>query len=286
MQLGELQHQLSRFERREVALLALSVDEPEASLAMIERLGLAFALGSDPEQHVIQAYRVQNPDTRELAIHAVFIIASDGDIYYRKVGRRRPVSQELIDAIDAHRGDYPRRDEEIEPRARVAVAYPQNEFQGLLTISAVPALPGTIDPKAFAEVRATLAAGNLDDALIAYRLLLRDSPRATETELLDSAAWLTRTLFFEEGAEALTAGSGLARRLDRVRSLETQLETAVDADERDELLHTLARARAGLTVARNDIERQATAWRLASVKTTLRSYREVARAEQRHRDGL
>lgn len=267
-------------------ILALSVDEPEASLAMMDRLGLDFALGSDPEQHVIQAYRVQNPDTRELAIHAVYIVASDGEIYYRKVGRRRPVSQELIDAIDAHRGDYPRNDEAIEPRARVAVAYPQNEFQGLLTVSTVTGLPATIDPDAFAEVRTKLAARNLDDALIAYRTLLRASPEATEQELLDSAGWLTRTLFFTPDAEPLTAGTELAKRLDRVRTLEAALEAAENADERDELLHTLARARAGLTLARNDIERQASAWRLASVKTTLRSYREVAHAEQRHREGL
>ncbi|MEM8766376.1 MAG: redoxin domain-containing protein [Pseudomonadota bacterium] len=286
MQLGELQHQLARFERREVEILALSVDEPEASLAMIDRLGLAFALGSDPEQSVIQAYQVQNPDTRELAIHAVYIIASDGEIYYRKVGRRRPVSQELIDAIDAHRGDYPRNDEAVEPRVRAAVAYPQNEFQGLLTVSKVHALPPTIDPVAFADVRSTLAARNLDDALIAYQRLLRESPEATEADLLDSAAWLTRTLYFQDDAEALTAGAELERRLKRIRSLEAELEAASNADEKDELLHTLARARAGLTLARNNIDRQADAWRLASVKTTLRSYREVARAEQRYREAL
>ena len=40
MQLGELQHQIERFERRGIAVVALSVDEPQASLAMIERLGL------------------------------------------------------------------------------------------------------------------------------------------------------------------------------------------------------------------------------------------------------
>ena len=47
MQLGELQHQLARFERRQGDILALSVDEPEASLAMIDRLGLDFALALD-----------------------------------------------------------------------------------------------------------------------------------------------------------------------------------------------------------------------------------------------
>ena len=111
MQLGELQNQIARFERRQVNVVALSVDEPAASQAMVNRLGLSFPLGSDPEQQVIKAFRVQNPDTRELAIHAVYVVDEHGVVFYRKVGLRRPLSQELIDAIDAERGDYPRSDE-------------------------------------------------------------------------------------------------------------------------------------------------------------------------------
>ena len=286
MQLGELQHQLSRFEGRNVEIIAVSVDEPEASLAMIDRLGIEFALGSDPDQAVIQAFRVQNPDTRELAIHAVYIVDGSGEVYYRKVGRRRPVSQELIDAIDAHRGVYPRTDETVAPRARVAVAYPQNEFQGLLTVSTVTGLPESIDAAGIARVQANLERRELDRALMDYQQLLSTSPAASGEEMLQSAAWLTRSVFFSDDAEALTAGRDLARRLGRIRDLETALENATDADERDELLHTLARARAGLTLARTEIEKHANAWRLSSVKTTLRSYREVARAEERRRANL
>lgn len=129
MQLGELQHQISRFESRNVEVVAVSVDAPNESLAMIDRLGLSFALGADPDQALIQTFRVQNPDTQELAIHAVYLIAPDGEIFYRKVGRRRPVSAELIDAIDYFLGDYPRTDEALEPRQRIAVAYPRNDFR-------------------------------------------------------------------------------------------------------------------------------------------------------------
>ena len=92
MQLGELQHQLNRFQDREVSIVALSVDPAPESVAMVERLGLDFAVASDEEQRVIRQFRVQNPDTQELALHAVYIVDGRGEIYYRKVGLRRPVS--------------------------------------------------------------------------------------------------------------------------------------------------------------------------------------------------
>ena len=137
MQLGELQHQISRFETRGVGVVAVSVDRPNDSLAMIDRLGLTFDLGADPEQSLIRTFRVQNPDTQELAIHAVYLIAGDGTIFYRKVGRRRPVSAELVDAIDYFQGTYPRDDETIKPRQRIAVAYPRNDYQMLAAIGRV-----------------------------------------------------------------------------------------------------------------------------------------------------
>ena len=50
MQLGELQHQKQRFDRRQAQILGVSVDTPTDSLAMMERLGLTFDLLSDPDR--------------------------------------------------------------------------------------------------------------------------------------------------------------------------------------------------------------------------------------------
>lgn len=283
MQLGELQHQLTRFENRGVSVIALSVDEPEASLAMIERMGLGFDLASDPQQSVITAFKVQNPDTRELAIHAVYIIDTDGGIFYRKVGLRRPVSEELIDAIDAFRGEYPRTDEEVEPRQRITVAYPTNNFQALLSVSAVDALPEGIDPDDFDAVLNLHRQRRSDDALVAFRELVARSTAADDQALLDTAAWLTRQRFLSDNARAIEVGELLAWRLGRIRELEMALETVVNEDEKDQLIHTLAQARAGLTMTRAEISNQADEWNLRFVKTSLRSYREVARAEMRVR---
>lgn len=284
MQLGELQHQIARFERRGVTVIALSVDEPTASLAMIERLGLSFDLGSDPQQNVVKAFGVQNPNTRELAIHAVYIVDADGTVIYRKVGRRRPVSQELIDAIDAFRGVYPRTDEVIEPKEFAKVAFPGNNFQALITVAGVAALPQTIDAVEFDHVRSLISQGRSDDALIAFKALTLHNATAGEQDLLDTAAWLTRRLFFTDKPEAIDAGRLLSQRLARIRQLEAQLETSDDPDQYDEQLHTLARARAGLSLTRAEISNNADAWNLRYAKTTLRSYREVARASMRARE--
>ena len=278
MQLGELQHQISRFQRRGVAVMALSVDEPAASLAMIERLGLTFDLGSDPQQSVVKAFGVQNPTTRELAIHAVYIIDTTGRVVYRKVGRRRPVSRELIDAIDAFRGVYPRTDEQIAPRARTAVAYPENNFQALITLSAVTALPATVDAGGFDRIRSLLRQRRSDDALVAFKALVASSTNASQQDLYDTAAWLTRQLFLADKPAAIDAGKLLNQRLARIAELETALESSRDPDQQDELLHTLARARAGLTLTRATISNNADEWNLRYAKTTLRSYREVVRA--------
>lgn len=280
MQLGELQNQIARFERRGVTVVALSVDEPTQSLAMIERLGLTFDLGSDPEQAVVTAFGVQNPTTRELAIHAVYIIDTAGEVLYRKVGRRRPVSQELIDAIDEFRGEYPRTDEQIQAKKRIAVAYPENNFQALITVAAVADLPQTVDPVTFAHVQALLGQGRSDDSLIAFKALVANSVGASQQELYDTAAWLTRQLFFVDEPEAINAGHTLSRRLVRIGDLEAALAASQDPDQKDELLHTLARARAGLSLTRAEISKNANAWNLRYAKTTLRSYREVARASR------
>ena len=279
MQLGELQNQITRFERRGASILALSVDQPSDSLDMVDRLGLTYPLGSDSAQTVIQRYGVQNPDTNELALHAVYILDRDGQIFYRKVGLRRPVSNELIDAIDAYRGTYPQSDP-AQPRRRSAVAYPQNNFQALITLADVIDLPADVDPAEFQQLVSQLREHPGDDGLI----LVRDWMRAQSLEehtRLAVAARLTWTLYFGEDHPAIAAGRDLSARLARVRELEAALQAATSADEKDATLHTLARARGGLSLARGKIESNAEAWRLRSAKTSLRVYREVAKAAAR-----
>jgi hypothetical protein len=285
VQLGELQSQIERFNRRGVQVIALSIDPADDSLAMIERLGLSFDVASDPNQRVIQMFRVQNPDTKELALHAVYIVDQQGEVLYRKVGRRRPTSSELIDAIDVHRGDYPQTDRAEPRQGPLNVAYPQNNFQALLEISAVDAVPQTIDKPSLQEVMALVRAGRSDDAVFAFRRLIENSSQANRQALYDTAAWMTREVFIADKPNAIAAGTQLSQRLARVQQLDSQHRAAADDAEKDELLHQLARARAGLSVSRADISKQAKQWNLRYAKTMLRSYRELARAGTESQSG-
>lgn len=65
--------------------------------------GLTMTMLSDPEQRIItDLFHIRNPAREELAIHAVYILDGDGRVFYRKVGRRRPLSPEFLAAIDWH----------------------------------------------------------------------------------------------------------------------------------------------------------------------------------------
>ena len=83
----------------------VSVDTPEVSLPWAQEKGFTFAMVSDPDQKVIGGWGLQNPDVKDLALHAVYILDKDGKIFYRKIARRRAYSKELLAAIDYHYGE-------------------------------------------------------------------------------------------------------------------------------------------------------------------------------------
>lgn len=86
--------------------MGISVDAPEHTIPWAEKKGWSFTLVSDPEQRVIGGYGLVNPDQPELSLHAIFIIDADGEVFYRKIARRRAYSDELLDALDYHAGTY------------------------------------------------------------------------------------------------------------------------------------------------------------------------------------
>ena len=270
-------------------MVALSVDSLSDSANMISRMGLSFVIGSDPDQEVVKAFRVQNPETKELALHAVYIVDREGRVYYRKVARRRPTSIELIDAIDAYHGNYPSDEASLLKsevkrdvnRKRIAVAYPQNIFQAIIEISEVTELPETISSQGAANVYSQLLKRKTDDSLIAFRSLVRASVGASQEELLQAATWLVREVFYSRDLEVFALGGELKLRINRVRQLEQLYKQSQDATEKDKLLEQLAGARAGLSVARASVSKKAGDWQLNFAKAMLRSYREVALAASR-----
>ncbi len=243
---------------------------------MRDRLGITYNLASDPNQRVIQLFGVQNPDTRELALHAVYIINPAGEVYYRKVGLRRPLSAELIDAVDAYHGVYPQTDHVTAHNKSINVAYPTNNFQALLTISKIESLPSGINATDIAPVLTLIRATRSDDAVFAFRRLMVQHPQVSRQDWLDTAAWMTRQYYFSDNPEAMASGRDLDRRLARAKLLESQIN-ATQGDT-GPLEQQLAAARAGLTSTRAKIDQKSTAWNLRSAKTMLRAYRELARA--------
>jgi len=97
-----------------VSILAISVDVPSDTLPWAEKKGLTMPLATDPEQRIISSFGIANPDVPELSLHAVYILDTDGKVFYRKVARRRPYSQEFLDAIDYHYGRWPREEKAAE----------------------------------------------------------------------------------------------------------------------------------------------------------------------------
>ena len=268
MQLGELQSQYQRFVDRNVDVVAISVDPPEHSRIMIKRLGLDFPVLSDSDQATQKAFGVQNPDTLELALHAVFVINEEREVVYRKIAGRRPLSQELLDAIDHARGQYPLGDAAPE-RGDIPVAFPRNNFQALLEISTASSLPEGIESQELEPVLALRRSGALDDATIAYRkFVAKRSQTHSETELLGAAAWLSKEVM-QLPTEAIITGQALSKALTEERNLRTADQVNPDA---------LKQVQKELEQLRSVIRRNAPKWRLRGAKSSLRGYRELTKA--------
>ncbi len=273
MQLGELQSQLERFDNRGVKVVALSVDPPAHSRSMIRRMGLAFPITSDEHQVVQKAYRVQNPETQELALHAVFIVGEDGRVFYRKIASRRPKSQELLDAIDYYQGNYPVADL---PKTHdgTVVAFPTNDFQALLELATNGVLPASIDPALLMPMIDLIRRGDLDDATVSYRAVIQTLAGShSEQQLLATAAWFARTTL-DLPDEAMLTG----RALNQALRLQREIRQRQKANISQASTRELDAVQKDLDTLRATVRKNAVNWRLRSAKTMLRSYRELSLA--------
>lgn len=82
------------------------MDSPEPSRARAEKLGLAFALHSDPKLEVVRAYGVEDQENG-IAWPAIFIMGQDGKVRWRSLAetyRVRPTSEAVLEALDAVHG--------------------------------------------------------------------------------------------------------------------------------------------------------------------------------------
>ena len=96
----DLRKHLADYDERGVTVVALSVDPPDVTVPWAAKKGLSFPLASDPELKIIRGWNLENKGVGDLAFHAVYLIDTDGTIFYRKVARRRAYSKEFLTAID------------------------------------------------------------------------------------------------------------------------------------------------------------------------------------------
>lgn len=80
--------------------MALSVDPPEVTKDWADKKGFTFTMVSDPDLKIIDTYKIRNPEVEDLALHAIYILEPSGEIFYRKIARRRAKTKELLYAID------------------------------------------------------------------------------------------------------------------------------------------------------------------------------------------
>lgn len=108
----ELQDSVRQFESRGASLIAVSADSLEDARAMVERLELTYAVASNTELDVIDAYGVRH-EGRDIAVPATFVLSGEGKVIYRRVGETvsdRPESELLLDVLDG--GGTPTMDSE------------------------------------------------------------------------------------------------------------------------------------------------------------------------------
>lgn len=255
---------MSRFNARDVNVVALSVDPVKESRSMVGRMKLSFTLVSDEDQSIMKEYGVRNPDTKELALHAVFILDEDRTVFYRKVAARRPVSQELLDAIDYHYGRYPLGDKAL-VRGDIPVAFPRNNFQALIELGLPSELPENVAPEDLAPVLLVLRAGDSDAGVIAFRQWVKKNPMPRE-DYFKAVRWLTINTMSVDSA-IISAGIELNDVLLELRALREQRSTSPEK---------LDTTQFRLEEIRANVRQNAGAWRLSRLKGMLRGYRELA----------
>jgi peroxiredoxin len=81
-QLGDLQSKLPEMAKRDLGIVAISVDDAPAGKALATNLGLTFPIISDPKATVLKAFGVFDKET-EIAWASIFVVAKDGKVVHR-----------------------------------------------------------------------------------------------------------------------------------------------------------------------------------------------------------
>jgi peroxiredoxin len=87
-----------KFKAAGAEILAISVDPPEKSREMAEKLKLTFTLLSDPEHKVIDRYGILDPGGK-ISIASVFVVDKNGIVRWSYVTddyKLRPLDETIL----------------------------------------------------------------------------------------------------------------------------------------------------------------------------------------------
>ncbi|MBT8493589.1 MAG: peroxiredoxin family protein [Deltaproteobacteria bacterium] len=101
----ELSKGKGKFAELGATVVAVSIDEPEQSQKLRQRLSIELVLYSDTQGKAASAWKVWDAET-ELALAASFVVAPGGQVIYRYVGTNkadRPPVTAFLDAIRSHK---------------------------------------------------------------------------------------------------------------------------------------------------------------------------------------
>ena len=77
-----MQSKQAELAKRDIGLVAISVDAPAAGKALAGKLGLSYAIVSDEKAASLKAFGIFDPET-EIAWPSIFVVGKDGTIVKR-----------------------------------------------------------------------------------------------------------------------------------------------------------------------------------------------------------
>jgi peroxiredoxin len=93
----------AEFAKRDVAVVAISVDSPETSKHLADALGLTFEILSNPARGEIRQFGVEDAEN-EIAWPSIFVVGRDFTIEWRWLAdtfKERIATADVLHAIDA-----------------------------------------------------------------------------------------------------------------------------------------------------------------------------------------
>ena len=201
-----------------MSLVALSVDSPSVNAGLALNLGLSFPLVADDHMKTIKAYGLVNPERATLPLHSIYVLDQDLKVQYRKVAGRRPLSAEVLEALDYTGGRWPT------PKKLAAIAPgkwvsggQRKARQERHWVDAARLVGGSTAPKRLTPKQVTQAGKVMEDlkadrndaALITFRELVRSVAISPHKKQL--AAWILGQAFLSEHEFQRTLAQRIAK---------------------------------------------------------------------------